>query len=106
MESFSNNSEENKSSAVSKVDNAGYSTYYIFAIILGVFVFVYFMRDQLFKLYNDYVAESVKRLIGESMLKMLYLSPTGDFMSTYIPKADSSVSTIKEIELDELRLDP
>jgi hypothetical protein len=36
---------------------------------------------------------------------MAYLSPNGEFMSTYIPKVDAPLS-ITEIGLDELRLDP
>jgi len=103
MDSFSNK-DENKNTTTT-VEYVSYSTYYLWIFGLVLIVLAYFARDQLVQLYNVYLADSVKRFIGESILKMAYLSPNGEFMSTYIPKADAPLS-ITEIGLDELRLDP
>jgi hypothetical protein len=62
---------------------------YIYVVVILVFVaLAYYFRDQLYSLYEVYVADSVRRVFGETMLKM-HLTPNGEFVSTYVPNLAS-----------------
>ena len=58
---------------------------YVYLIVILVLVgLAYYFREKVHSLYQVYVADSVRRMFGEMMLKM-NLSPNGEFVSTYVP---------------------
>lgn len=86
---------------------------YVYVIVILVLVgLAYYFRDQAYSLYQVYVADSVRRMAGEMMLKM-NLSPNGEFVSTYVPDLVSlgkmvgisnAEPSLQEIGLDSIGL--
>lgn len=80
--------------------------------IVGILVLVglvYYLRDHLYSFYELYVADSARRMFGETMLKM-HLSPTGDFVSTYVPDLSkivglSAAASAADVSVQEVGLD-
>jgi hypothetical protein len=88
--------------------------YVYVVVILALVVLAYYFRDQLYSLYEVHVADWVKRVFGETMLKM-HLSPKGEFVSTYVPDLAKMVgisntatngvdSPLQEVGLDSIGL--
>ena len=91
--------------------------YIHFIILLVLVALVYYFREQAYSLYQIYVADSVRRIFGETMLKM-NLSPKGEYVSTYVPDlatfgkmvglpsanapVPSPVSNLQEVGLDSI----
>ena len=86
------------------------SSYKYVIIVVLLAALVYYFREQVFNLYQVYVADSARRLFGETMLNM-HLSPTGEFSTTYIPDLSSLgkivglnniAAPIAEVGLDDI----
>ena len=73
---------EPSASASSTTSSLSSYKYVIVLVILSALV--YYFREQVLSLYQVYVADSVRRLFGETLLKM-HLTPTGEFATTYVP---------------------
>jgi len=107
---FSNKQE----TEASKQPTESTSSFFNYKVVIGMIVsigLVYFLREYLYSFYQTYVYDYAKQIFGEAMLKM-YLSPNGDFVSTYIPDlssfgkmvgiGESASNAMEEVELDNL----
>lgn len=90
------------------------SSYKYFFAILVLAAVAYYFREQVMSMYQLYVADSVRRIFGETLLNM-HLTPTGEFATTYVPdlasslgkmvgltKAAASPAPIAEVGLDDI----
>jgi hypothetical protein len=92
--------------------SSSFSYTYIIGFLFLV-ALVYYFRDQAYSLYQVYVADSVRRMFGETMLQM-NLSPKGEYVSTYVPdlatfgkmvglqNANNPASNLQEVGLDSI----
>lgn len=104
---FSNKQETETSTQPTESTNS----FFNYKVVVGIIVslgLVYFLREHLHSFYQTYVADSVKRIFGETILQM-HLSPTGDFVSTYVPDLSSIGKMVgmqtPSVALEEVELD-
>jgi hypothetical protein len=97
---------EPSASASSTTSSLSSYKYVIVLVILSALA--YYFREQVLSLYQVYVADSVRRLFGETLLKM-HLTPAGEFATTYVPDLASlgkmvgvDSAPIAEVGLDDI----
>lgn len=111
MESISSSVFSKKNESETPTKTASSFNYTKTIGVLLLVALLYYFREQVYSLYQVYVADSVRRFFGETLLKM-NLTPKGEFITTYVPDLSSlgkmmgvSSATASAVSAEEISLD-
>lgn len=106
MESISSSVFSKKNESETPTKTASSFNYTKTIGVLLLVALLYYFREQVYSLYQVYVADSVRRFFGETLLKM-NLTPKGELMTTYVPDLSSvgKMMGVSAVSAEEISLD-